>query len=152
MNRELSDLIDKIVRESTFSLDANVAVTKLIESAKGLQKALEEQRELNKQADDRYKLLDGRYNSLVGELSDVKKARDEAMKRADRNEQAYHDSVRHQAVADAWKSAMMTVFAPNVTRTAVQRSVAVPVTNGGYTNLQSMSEYDTTVVTEGGSA
>lgn len=136
--------IDKLVEEKTFNLEAVLAINELRKKAEALEREKDAlTRKVDQQLDD---LNKGNHeiikrDSIIGEKTkeiEVFKAR----------EQKAFEAIQHAAVAggvaEAYKDALKTVFAPTVMRETVYKNKSVPVANpGGYISQGNESENTT---------
>ncbi len=142
-NEQILQQIDDLVASKTFGLDALEGIKKVKDSLKA---TLEERDSLRRRYDalneshsirsDEIMRLRSVESGLRQELADSKQLNEAGQK-------AIYESDKHQAVADAWRSAMAMVFKPNAVRESIQRNhtVMVPTPNGsGY--AQAVSNQD----------
>lgn len=143
--------IDQLVADKTFSLDALEGV-KAIRDAMIKVEARNEQL-LKENADHikeltkvRSQLEDERVKTgdLLNQIADMKAT-------TAAGQVAIYDAQKHEAVANAWKEAMQTVFKPNIVRETVNRSIPMAINpgNGGSSYVSSYGE-STAVVREEG--
>lgn len=128
-NTDIKAIIDQIVADKTFSLDAVSAISILRDEH-------EERAEKIKALTDRVAAeaksnseLNEQITRLAGDAAMLKAQLDTMKAQAEDGVAARHDAKRHEAVAAAWKEAMQIVFRPGTMRETVYTSV--PVAQGG---------------------
>lgn len=147
MSNELTQVIDRLVEQKTFGLDALGAIKELRD------KAAEQERQLKSKDDEishiRAKNVEhtGRIEAMKVQIEQLLKQQAEVLDREKAADKAIYDAEKHQAVADAWRAAMGMVFKPVEVRTSIQRQVALPA-SGLNTYPITMPETETTTVTQ----
>ena len=131
MSSELITAIDRLVEEKTFNLDALEAIKDLRDKASRLEatvELLEAQGKKHKENTDKLikennDLMDSwnKQNAKVAELEAREKLAWEAIYRAE----------KHEAVAEAYKDALRTVFKPHAVREQVIQNIPVPLSSPG---------------------
>ena len=134
--------IDQLVADKTFSLDALEGVKNIRDA---LIKAESKSEQLQKECDDHIKELT-RLRAKIEE-EQVKNASLNAKLGAMEltvaaGQEAIYTAQKHEAVANAWKEAMQTVFKPNTVRETVNRSIPIPINpgNGGASYVTTYGE------------
>jgi hypothetical protein len=133
MSADIMKQIDLLVESKTFNLDALEGIKQIKDS---LKQTLDERDSL-KQKCIGLNETNIRQGDLLQERSDVinelRKELEEAKALNAAGQKSIYDADKHQAVADAWKSAMAMVFKPSAVRETIQRnhSVMVSTPNGG---------------------
>ena len=147
MMNDIMKQIDQLVADKTFSLDALEGV-KTIRDA--LIKVEAKNEHLQKECDDHIRELTKVRRELEEEqaktkdlLNQIATIRDAAAA----GQIAIYDAQKHEAVANAWKEAMQTVFKPNTVRETVNRSIPIPINpgNGGASYVTTYGETTNTV-------
>lgn len=146
MSSDLIRAIDRLVEEKTFNLDALEAIKELRDKAAALED----------QVDDLIK----RTDKLRGEIREYEKSAAENNAHIEKQntkiaaleaqeKQAFEsifNAQKHEAVAEAYKDALRTVFRPHSVRETIARSFPIATTysngNGGHT--QTVQSYDQT--------
>lgn len=128
-NTDIKAIIDQIVADKTFSLDAVSAISILrdeheerAEKIKALTDRVAEEAKINSNLRERLVRAEDDAATLKVQLNTMKAQAEDGVA-------ARHDAKRHEAVAAAWKEAMQTVFRPSTMRETVYTSV--PVAQGG---------------------
>lgn len=126
----LEQIIDKMVADKTFSLDAMEAVKKLKDTAAKTASDLEVARRELKDSKQYAETLSSTLSSVRAELS-AWTTRDASLtKREAEITQLEKTAAVEAARAEAFRWSMSTVFAPNVVRTAVQKFGSAAGPNG----------------------
>lgn len=137
---QLLNLIDDLVKQQTFSLDAIKAIDTLRAKAQSqedeLKKAADTNDRLHASMTDMYVEIDTLKNTIK-RLSDDNEALQKNKADADK---AIFAAIKEKAVADAYRDAMMIVFKPAVMRDSIARTVAVPMPGSTYPTMQNESE------------
>jgi chromosome segregation ATPase len=127
MMKELTDLIEKVVADKTFSLDAMKAVEDLkTRFAKAEADRDRHKEELTVKA----KQISSLENDLSIQNAKIKAAEAEiaALKaEQDKAKASISDAALQAAVAAAYKDALHTIFKPNAVRETIHRSTPVSV-------------------------
>ena len=122
--------IEELVQSQTFTaaaLDGIQAIKRqLAETLNERDKWKERHETKLKQCADLEAMYEQRSVELASVQAEVKALREQKAKAAE----AIYDAKRHEAVAQAWKEAMQTVFKPNAVREAVQRNHTVVIPSG----------------------
>lgn len=122
--------IDQLVADKTFSLDALEGVKNIRDA---LIKAEAKNEQLQKECDDHIKELT-RLRTKIEEqqksISDMTAEIVMMKSTVAAGQEALYNAQKHEAVAQAWKEAMQTVFKPNMIRESVSRSIPVAVQSG----------------------
>lgn len=143
--KELTDLVEKIVTEKTFSLEA----AKQVEALKtSFEKTAADRDKISDILDQRNKQLDEKskeITKLQATLDAIGKERDALKAEQEQAKKAIYEAALHQSVALAYKDAMQIVFRPNSVRETIHRSTPVSVqptvnTSGYVTNYNSTEE------------
>lgn len=141
MSNKLMEQIDALVAEKTFSLDAVNAITAMRNAVIDLE---EEVRVLTSKLDLERKAVAQR-DQLNKELGEKLQHAQAAQKEAEKAAEAYRkQGIEGQcAVAElkGYAAALQTIFKPSVVRETVQKTVPIPVLQGGYTSIQPHSEF-----------
>lgn len=134
--KTLIEQIDALVESKTFNLDALDGIKQIKDSFKDTLSSLQrlQDKELGYIRDlSLEKSKSGEYEK---EIAALKKQIAEMHSATEDGKAARFEADKHQAVADAWKSAMAMVFKPSAVRETIQRNhtVVVPTGSGsGYT-------------------
>jgi regulator of replication initiation timing len=142
--KELTDLVEKLVTEKTFNLDAAVAVENL---HKKFERAEQEIARLKKAFED----VTANWREEVelrGKRDDEIRALKQEIASYKANEEKARTSIAEAAlqagIAAAYKDAFHIVFKPNAVRETIHRNipVAIPGSNGcsGYVNMSTETE------------
>lgn len=143
--------IDQLVADKTFSLDALDGIKAirdaLIEAEVNNKNLLEENAAHIKELSKVYSQLEeaaAKASDLIAENVMMKST-------VAAGQEAIYTAQRHEAVANAWKEAMQTVFKPNTVRETVNRTmpIAVSGSNGGPGYVSSYGETSNVVREEG---
>lgn len=119
--------IDDLVASKTFNLDALDSIKKLKDD---LKKTLDERDALQKRYDGLYDVNNNQGIALresATKIAELKAELTAAQALNEAGQKAIYDADKHKAVAEAWQSAMQTVFKPNAVRETIARNVAKPV-------------------------
>jgi chromosome segregation ATPase len=124
MNNQKTDnlvqMIESLVQEQTFSLDAVEAIKALRDRAESVQQKLEETQQTLQKTRDQVTEVTAKAESLREELNAWKKREAELATR-ERNIFALEmKAAVAEAKADAYQTSMKITFAPNLVRNAVQ--------------------------------
>lgn len=127
--------IDDLVASKTFSLEAVDVITQI----KGkLRAAIEDNEELKRRYDGLYE-TNGRQSDellkLGKELEHLRAELAAAKALNDAGQKAIYEAEKHQAVAEAWQSALQTVFKPNTVRETVYQSIPISHHFNGNTSV-----------------
>lgn len=142
-NEQILQQIDDLVASKTFGLDALEGIKQIKDSLKDTLSSLHRLQDKDLVLTRDLSLERSKNAEHEKEISALKKQISEMHSAAEDGKAARFESDKHQAVADAWRSAMAMVFKPNAVRETIQRNhvVAVPVGNGSsYT--QSVTNQD----------
>jgi chromosome segregation ATPase len=145
-NSKLTAMIDQLVTEKTFTMDALQAIQEMKVKAEYLEA---EHTKLERQLTDSKADRDSLSNQLTtaeGLLLGWKNREQELVKRELKVTEHEKRSAVAEAQASAYKDALKTVFAPNVVRQSVATSRSYTNPNGQYI---SDGGFDTTTTAEG---
>lgn len=146
MSSELITAIDRLVEEKTFNLDALEAIKDLRDKASRLEATVEL---LEAQNEKQHKDI-ANARKFNEELIAVREQqRDKIAELEAREKQAFEaifNAQKHEAVAEAYKDALRTVFRPHSVRETVSRSfpVATTYSNGTGGHTQTVQTYEQT--------
>lgn len=146
---ELTDMIDKMVAEKTFTLEGVEAIKKLRDRAAEQEGAITKLKELDEEhrrelarvrtelasAKEKNTYWAGREEAIAG--------REKVMSNVEKN------GAVAEAVAAAYKDAMSIVFKPNMVRESVFRNRNEPLPPGGSYGQVMMSDNETSTREEG---
>lgn len=134
--------IDKLVESKTFNLDAIDGIKQIRDALVKAEKEVADYKHdlemQNKQIGDLRVAL-----ANAERLADERKVTiDAMMATTEAGQKAIYDAQKHEAVANAWKEAMQTVFKPNTVRETVSRSIPMAINpgNGGASYVTSYGE------------
>lgn len=135
----LVQMIESLVQEQTFSLDAVEAIKALRDKAESLQQTLAETQTKLEARRDQIASMTAEKSSLSTELDSWTQRESELQKR-ERNIFALEmKAAVAEARADAWQTSMKITFAPNLVRNAVQSFGGHSNQNGGYNGTNESS-------------
>lgn len=146
---ELSEMIDALVREKTFSLDAIDAVKALRDKAKDLEETVKQQKvslEASKIYTDGIERENGALRREIESLSKIHDGIAEREAKVVENEKL---AAVAKAESAAYKHALETVFRPNTVRERVVDNIPIAVDNGGYSSVSTYSKSKDVVREEG---
>jgi septal ring factor EnvC (AmiA/AmiB activator) len=133
--KEITDLVEKLVQDKTFSLDAVKAVDELKKKFEAVEKErdyFKTENTSNKQhvaeLEKELRLWSDKAKELETQVGALKAEQDKA-------KASIYEAAMHRAVADAYKDAMQIVFKPNLVRETVAKSVPIAVSGGYPTNF-----------------
>ena len=143
-DKDLLDSINALVQEKTLSLEAMRGLSDIKERGQRLAKLCEEQL---KQIED-YRKLHVENNSQISKLNENlaqwKAREDILLKREKEAEKAIAEAELHKAVADAYKDSFTRVFAPNMIREQIHKTIPVSIHGGaqgsGWVDNRQVSE------------
>ena len=125
--KELTDLVEKLVTEKTFNLDAAKAVEDLKEKFRAKEQECEKHKEAYKAKCDEA----ARQSKVIADLEARVRELENGLKiLRDLDEKAWvsiHEAEKEKAVAAAYKDALHTIFKPNAVRETIHRSMPVSV-------------------------
>lgn len=123
----LTEAINQLVQEKTFSLDAVDAIKGLRDKAAALENLCNTQNQQIADLGNTELRQTSRIGELQTEVANWKKREDELVQREKAAAEAIHEAKRQQAIADTFRESMGMIFRPNTVRETIQRSVPVAV-------------------------
>lgn len=131
-NDNLVQMIETLVQEKTFSLDALEAIKALRDKAESLQRTLAETQTNLAAQRDLSASLTAERDAIRAELN-LWKARETELEKRERSIFALElKAAVAEAKAEAWQTSMKITFAPNLVRNSVQSYGGRSNPNGGY--------------------
>ena len=133
MTQDLLKQIDDLVASKTFNLDALDGIKKLKES---LKQTVEERDVFKRRHEDLSEINRKQSEQLQSQIKQIENlTKDLELSEAYRAKarEAIYGAEKHQAVAEAWKEAMQTVFKPNTVRETMFQSIPISQTYNGNT-------------------
>lgn len=145
---DVSALIDELVADKTFSLDALDRVKAIKDANDKLVAELEDSRDTLARMNEYTAELVREKVSLNTTIDDLRAELVGLRETADKGQKAIYEADKERAVAFAYKSAMEIVFRPNAVRETVARNVSVAVPNGSGSGYVGQYPESGTVVRE----
>lgn len=124
-DNSLTTLINDLVEQKTFSLEALSSIKELRDKATILENQNEYLKDSIKSSEERIETLKQRLRESE-EAHIVASAKINTLKEREKKAtESIYQAEKHKAVAEAYKDAMTIVFKPNVVREAVAKNVPV---------------------------
>lgn len=133
MSKNLLEQIDDLVANKTFNLDALDGIKKIKDELKVTLKQLDVANDqINSQVKEIDRLRD-QERQLLAVCAERAKEIADAKELIEAGKKALYDADKHKAVADAWQTAMQTVFKPATVRETVYQSIPLSQNYNGNT-------------------
>lgn len=146
---ELSEMIDALVREKTFSLDAIDAVKALRDKAKDLEQTIERRNGDLATVSKNAANMEREIGALKREIESLSKIHDGIAEREAKVVENEKLAAVAKAESAAYKHALETVFRPNTVRERVIDNIPIAVDSGGYSSVSTYSTSKDVVREEG---
>lgn len=138
----LTQEIEKIITEKTFSLEAADAIRALKEKAINLENSLQEEKELVKKLRARIEAKENEVKSLTDQVNEQAKRIIEDRQTINSMQAAEREGKEAKAELRGFTNAMQMVFRPSVVRESIQKRVPVAVEgNRGSNGMCATSGY-----------
>ena len=139
MSEKLTTLIDEIVHEKTFSLEAVNAVTNLRDTAEALESQVRILTKKNKTNEENAKIHEIRVSKLRNEVEDWKKREADLIVREMKILNLELGTAVSNAKAETYKECVSLIFRNETVRKEMFGSIPVSI-DGGYPTVQSTNE------------
>ena len=141
---DVISLIDDLVAQKTFSLDALDAIKNLRDQVNILITEINAAKLAHENTKREFKICLDNADALIKIKNEQQTLIAELQSGELQAKRAIYNAEKHEAVAEAYKDAFYTVFKPNSVRESIQRSVAIPVSGspggGGWVSNHQESE------------
>jgi chromosome segregation ATPase len=120
--KEITDLIEKLVKDKTFSLDAVKAVDELKQKFEAVERERDAHKAKLEEVDGKWQRDKSTLATRNEEITSLKSEVTALKAEQEKAKVAIYEAEMQRAVAYAYKDALYTVFKPNAVREVVQRS------------------------------